>query len=211
MKNFTRILLTISLLLFITTCSVKITLNYRYLYYWDIKHLHIESYTTLSEEEIKSTYDYLIDFISTDGTTEFNIPLLPSSKEAAIHFQEVKDLFIKTNFILFFSAAVSAAGIYYMKKYKDFSPLKWCSNIVWLSIIASSAAFYIDFNKSFNFFHKMFFNNDYWLFDPKTDPVINILPQEFFLHCAILILVLIVLWSILLRVIYDKSKKDKKV
>ncbi|MCT8976322.1 TIGR01906 family membrane protein [Clostridium sp. CX1] len=211
MKTIARLLLTFSLLLFITASSVKIALNFKALYYWDIEHLNIKSYTTLSKEEIRSTYDYLINFINTDKTDEFRIPLLPSSKEAAIHFQEVKSLFIKLNYILFSSAIVSAAGIYYMKKYRDFSPLKWCSIMIWLSFIVLSGTFYINFDKSFNFFHKVLFNNDYWLFSPKTDPVINILPQEFFLHCAILILLLIVLWSAFLLIIFRKLNKDKRV
>ena len=29
------------------------------------------------------------------------------------------------------------------------------------------------------------FDNDYWLFNSKTDPVIKILPDEFFMHCGI--------------------------
>lgn len=42
--------------------------------------------------------------------------------------------------------------------------------------------FAINFDATFTTFHKIFFNNDYWLFDPELDPVINILPQEFFMH-----------------------------
>ena len=47
----------------------------------------------------------------------------------------------------------------------------------------------IDFNKAFVLFHKLFFSNDDWLFDPATDEVITILPEEFFMQCAVLIAV----------------------
>ena len=60
----------------------------------------------------------------------------------------------------------------------------------------------IDFDKAFTVFHKMFFKNDYWIFDPITDPVINILPSAFFLHCAILIVVFVLLASLILYLIY---------
>ena len=40
-------------------------------------------------------------------------------------------------------------------------------------------------------FHTLVFRNDYWLFDPATDPVITILPDAFFLQCAAGIVLLI--------------------
>ena len=41
------------------------------------------------------------------------------------------------------------------------------------------------------------FNNDYWLFDPTTDPIINILPDVYFMHCTIMIFVLVMAGSLL--------------
>ena len=46
-------------------------------------------------------------------------------------------------------------------------------------------------------FHQLVFNNDYWLFDPTTDPIINILPDVYFMHCAIMIFVLVMAGSLL--------------
>ena len=42
-------------------------------------------------------------------------------------------------------------------------------------------------DKVFVIFHELFFNNDYWIFDYRTDPIILLLPDEFFMHCALLI------------------------
>ena len=60
-------------------------------------------------------------------------------------------------------------------------------------------------------FGTRFANNDYWLFDPATDPVINILPDLYFLHCAVMILVLMILGSILCAWAYraEKRKNNK--
>lgn len=47
----------------------------------------------------------------------------------------------------------------------------------------------LDFDRAFTVFHTIFFpGKDNWLFDPATDPVILILPEEFFRSCALLIL-----------------------
>ncbi|MDE6591127.1 MAG: DUF1461 domain-containing protein, partial [Oscillospiraceae bacterium] len=52
----------------------------------------------------------------------------------------------------------------------------------------------LDFDRAFVIFHALFFpGKTNWLFDPRTDQIINILPQEFFRNCAILILALLVL------------------
>lgn len=46
-------------------------------------------------------------------------------------------------------------------------------------------------------FHQLVFNNDYWLFDSSTDPIIDILPDGYFMHCAIMIFVLVFVGSFL--------------
>ena len=52
----------------------------------------------------------------------------------------------------------------------------------------------LDFDRAFVVFHAIFFpGKDNWLFDPRTDEIIRVLPQDFFMHCAILILALVVL------------------
>ena len=41
-----------------------------------------------------------------------------------------------------------------------------------------------DFSKYFIVFHKIFFNNDLWVLDPRTDMLINIVPEAFFFDTA---------------------------
>lgn len=50
---------------------------------------------------------------------------------------------------------------------------------------------------AFTMFHEIMFRNDYWIFDEATDPVIMILPDAFFLHCAVMIILLILIGSLL--------------
>ena len=57
----------------------------------------------------------------------------------------------------------------------------------------------MDFDDFFVKFHHTFFpGKENWLFDPATDEIIKILPEEFFRNCAILIVSVIVLVSIVL-------------
>ena len=50
------------------------------------------------------------------------------------------------------------------------------------------------FDRFFILFHETFFNNDDWLFNPATDPIINVLPEQFFMHSFILFFILIELF-----------------
>lgn len=193
--------------LIIIILSVKITLNFKPLYYYDIKELNIITNTSLNENEIKSAYDYLIKYVNSNQKEDFKIPNLPSSKEGSIHFKEVKNIFIKLNYILYVSLFVFILGLLYSYKKRNYDFLRLGSILTIIFPIALAIPFGINFNKSFNTFHQIFFSNDYWIFDPKLDPVINILPEEFFFHCAIVILLLIALGSILLRLVYSILKK----
>ena len=53
-------------------------------------------------------------------------------------------------------------------------------------VIGALAA--LDFNRAFVIFHSIFFpGKDNWLFDWYADQIIRVLPQQFFMNCAILI------------------------
>jgi integral membrane protein (TIGR01906 family) len=197
----------IAISLAVLILALKFTLNFKPLYYYDIHHLNITQSTSLNENEIKSTYDYLIYFVNSNQKIDFNIPLLPSSREGAIHFQEVKNIFIKLDYILYFSLIVSAVGIYRAIKEREYSLFKWASNFILIFSLCMIVPFSINFDASFILFHKIFFFNTYWLFDPALDPVINILPEEFFFHEAILIILLALLSAVILRLLYHKLKK----
>ena len=45
----------------------------------------------------------------------------------------------------------------------------------------------VDFNRAFEFFHLVFFDNDLWILDPATDLLVNIVPTPFFISIAIFI------------------------
>lgn len=55
----------------------------------------------------------------------------------------------------------------------------------------------VNWEAVFIMFHKIMFRNDYWLFDEALDPVITILPDTFFLQCAVMIILLILSGSLL--------------
>ena len=56
----------------------------------------------------------------------------------------------------------------------------------WLVIgVLLGIAFRVDFTTCFTIFHKLFFTNNLWVFDPETDYMIRMLPEGFFLDMVI--------------------------
>ena len=181
---------------------VNFTLIFKPLYYMDINVLNIEQSSNLNKNDLKANYDYLITYLTQNKKEEFNLPTLPSSDHGKIHFKEVKVIFDKLKVILSFSILISIIGILINYRRKKIDYLLTSSLVLIILPLTLLIPFVINFDKSFTTFHHLFFNNDYWLFDIKTDPIITILPENFFFHCALLIIISIIIISIILRCIY---------
>ena len=68
--------------------------------------------------------------------------------------------------------------------------LQWGIGLFIGSMVALAALISTDFTKYFTTFHHIFFDNDDWLLNPKTDLLINIVPEGFFRDTAFMIAVL---------------------
>lgn len=203
LKTFFILCFTFSFMILI----INFTLLFKPLYYMDINVLNIEQSSNLNSDQLKDNYDYLITYLTQNKTTEFNLPSLPSSDHGKIHFKEVKVIFDKLKVMLIISVLVSIIGILINKRRKKIDYLLTSSIVLIVLPVTLLIPFLINFDKSFTIFHQIFFNNDYWLFDTKLDPIITILPETFFFHCALLIIFSIIIISILLRRIYKLQYK----
>jgi integral membrane protein (TIGR01906 family) len=210
MNRLITVILSLSLSIFLISSAVKLTLSFRQLYYYDIEYLNIAKDYGMKKEVIIKNYDILIDYLQNKKITKLSMPNFPTSKQGEIHFIEVKDIFMNFNVLFYITGILSLIGIVYKAKIKDFKFLKWGSIGLLAMPVILAIPFGIDFDKSFTAFHKIFFNNDYWEFDPVKDPIINVLPQEFFFHSALLILVLIALFSLVLYFVFRRSKQYKR-
>ncbi|WP_250278183.1 TIGR01906 family membrane protein [[Clostridium] colinum] len=206
MKKLSNYILTIftSILfiyIFIFTAIIFLLSN-KYFYYLHIKYLKLVEKTGYSLEEIKLNYNAMLEFLFPFSNKEFHLPTLAYSTQGKIHFEEVKNIFNAMSLICIIILIILAIIIYFYYKKKDSIFLKKCSiNCVIIPALLAIIC-YINFDKYFEIFHKIFFNNDYWIFDTKKDPIINILPQEFFKNCSIVIFIFVLLGSLFLYIIY---------
>ncbi len=152
----------------------------------------------------------MINYLLTPKLQEFNLPSIAYSTVGQIHFKDVKNIFVSIDILLIISLLISTVGLWLSVKLKDFSFLKQTATTLLILPLTLMVAFVVNFDKSFIIFHKIFFRNGNWQFDPEFDPIINILPQEFFFHAALFILILIIIISsITLTLIYKKLYNRK--
>lgn len=210
MKRLLNILISFSLAIFIISGAVILGLKCKSLYYYDVKKLNISAMSGFSEEEIKLNYDYLIDYNLNKKVEEFDLPTIEYSKQGKIHFEEVRNIFQVIKKVFYSTGIISVLGIVLSIKNKNIKFLNTTSMMTILLPIITAIPLVINFNYFFIKFHEAVFSNDYWIFDPNIDPVINMLPQDVFLHIGILILAIILMISILLQISYRLLDKRYK-
>ena len=200
------VFLSVFLTLFIISLAVCITVFFKQLYYFDIHYLDLPTKTGLSYETIKHNYDALIEYQSLFFNGPLELPDFPMSQTGRIHFDEVKNIFVVIQVICIISGLVSLVMVYQNIRQKEYRYLRLTSILcIGIPTIIGFLAS-IDFNEAFIIFHKIFFRNDYWIFDMTTDPIITILPERYFMHCFMMIVFIIILMSCFLYMIYRKKQ-----
>ena len=220
MKNkILTAVLGIFIALFIITFSIGLPIYFRPFYYMQIESLGIPEMCGESYETIKDAYDEVLDYLTLPGK-EFGAGVFKYSEEGKSHFVDCKVLFDLNASVLIISIAAIAILLILAKK-KIFQICKPFG----LNLLFSSGAFTlgffalvgglvaIDFSAAFTVFHKIFFpGKSNWLFDWYEDQVIRILPQEFFMNCAILIfssIVILCIGAIVYSIVAKMLEKNK--
>ena len=196
-KTLFQIFLGLALCLFIISVSVVATQNFRPLYYADIRLLHIPESSGLDEETIRANFDVLIDYNGLFHRGSLQFPTMAMSESGRIHFEEVKAVFDLFGYTALITFVLSVIGILLARRQRRYTYLKIAGLLSIILPVLLGILVAVNWDLAFVAFHKVVFHNDYWLFDAATDPVITILPDTYFLHCAVMIFTLVILGSIL--------------
>ncbi|MCA5013422.1 TIGR01906 family membrane protein [Enterococcus sp. S22(2020)] len=195
-------------ILTILSLSITLTINFRPLYVWDIKALNLLDQVTISQSELLKNFGQLMSYLNNPWNQTLQLSDFPVSASGAFHFYEVKRLFLLCYGVLLVTIIPSCLFIYRLFKVKRLwrliRPFQWGMIIpVFFGLLMA-----IGFDQFFVAFHGVFFNNDDWLFDPATDPIINVLPEEFFMHSFILFFILLEVFF-LIGIIIGKRELKK--
>ena len=182
------------LMIFILSISIALTINFRPLYIFDVNYLSILNHTELDKPTLLKNYGELMNYLNNPFYQTLKLTDFPVSSSGAFHFYEVKRLFMLCYGVLLATLIPSYFTMKFLIKNKRLwrliKPFKWGMVIPFFF----GMIMVIGFDQFFISFHGIFFNNSDWLFDPVTDPIINVLPEAFFMHCFVLFFILLELF-----------------
>lgn len=200
--------LAVVLALGVLSGAVAVPILCRTFYYAQIGPLGLEEYTGLNEQVIREAYDDVLDYC-TGKTDTFSAGLLPFSQSGESHFADVRGLFLLDLRVLAVSLGALVVLLLFARwrrlrprRFLGRGPGFWGAAGLGGAFLIIGGLAALDFDRAFVVFHTLFFpGKDNWIFDWRTDPVILILPQDFFRNCAILVLLLLLVWCAALIVL----------
>ncbi len=196
----------ISIFLLITAVQY-FTFNEDYLF------KNIDKNVPVPSDDLRVISKNLADYLENKKETlNFEITYDANRREAfntreIQHMVDVKDIYIKLNYLKLFSLLMIIGIIALIRKKYLLNGMYYSAGLSFGAATLLGIIISINFNKAFIFFHEIAFSNDLWLLDPRTDLLINLLPLSFFINISIHMLILFVtLQSLGIFIIY-KTKK----
>ncbi|HLR21044.1 MAG TPA: TIGR01906 family membrane protein [Tissierellaceae bacterium] len=212
MKKIFSIILIISISLSCLAFSIELNSYNKDFYIKSYKKYEVPKITNKSIEDLSEITDDIISYLKNSGGDE----LLSKhfNEKEVLHMRDVQNLFNISRWVKIIGLIVSGMILYYFYRKKEYISLGktlfiglFINHILFgiLAILAS-----IDFNRYFTYFHLLFFSNDLWILNPKTDLMIQMLPEEFFMNIAFrIVLSFFILLAILQIVGYLFIKKGR--
>lgn len=194
--DISKILFIIFLPLFIL---LSIFQHYSYnknFYMQEFDKYNVENVTGMNNEDLSNVAEKLISYLKgEENNLNIEASINGDNKEVfgereKKHMIDVKNLFTRGQILRSISFGICLIAILVIiltskRKKRDIYQAILLAGIAPIALtIILLILVKIDFHKYFTYFHKIFFNNELWLLNPKTDVLIQMLPLEFFIDIA---------------------------
>lgn len=215
MKNFIKeLLITIYFFIISILSSILIVFNCTFIYKICINFLNIEVISGVQKDLLIQDYKKVISYVTNPFVKELKFDNFVMSSTGEFHFWEVKNIVFIIE-VIFLILLIAGIILFLLnRKNKFIFPIKSLNYLFFFTVIIVFIILIFicfDFTFVFDKFHKILFNNDYWIFNPVTDSIIKALPEEFFMVCGVICLFITLLVSIISKFIYiNIKKKDYK-
>lgn len=200
-KNLAR-LYAVGFLFLVGLISITaiITLNLTFVYPWISHAYNLDIVTGISHDTLFYNYRILIRYNNWPWITTLYLPDFAMSPTGVFHFWEVRIIFQVLQVI----SIVFVATLAWLLKRKV-NLLKYfnaTANLTLLIFGIFLGIMLIDFDFFFYWFHRAFFNNEYWIFSPRYDPIILALPYQLFMIKGYIIIGLLFIVATISKIKY---------
>lgn len=190
LKKLTYKITSIIILLFLILFNAILVLNSTFIFKLYMIKSNIPLQLSIPLENILLDYNSVISYLRNPLSDKLSFEHFTLSSSGEFHFFEVKKIFLYIHLFLFLTSILLLI-LFIKKRTLLKSSLKYLNITASLFFTILSVSFIIDFDYVFTLFHKLFFNNNYWIFNHVTDSIITVLPESFFMINAIVILLLL--------------------
>ena len=198
--------------IFLISINIIAVFNSKFIFeYFAVKN-NLSIMTNLPHEEILLDYNRIIDYVMNPLIQNLNFKNFTISQNGQMHFFDVKVIFTILCIISLATIMFLLTYIVYKRFFYDKTKLmsRINGNLVTLRnyfnglilgfLVFITSFIIIDFTKIFNLMHKALFSNDYWIFNEVNDSIITILPESFFMLCAVSVIILLIVETIIINV-----------
>ena len=195
MRQLASVLASVAVGVAILGTSLTVVLAARFSYPWFSAGRYNSHQLTMAQ--MQANYDRIIEYSLFPWVRELHLETLPMSDAGAQHFAEAKDifqLFVQGGLIALVVAVV--LGSWLWRRHRSTGFLTAGAIIALATPLMLAVPLAIDFDRAFVVFHEIAFDNELWIFDPRTDPIIDYLPEALFMRNAFAILVVMIVLSV---------------
>lgn len=183
------------------------------IYPLEVDWLKLTLQVTITKADLLKNFNVLMTYLANPLSHTLAMPDFPSSASGLKHFGDVKHLFHLAQAVFILLAYPSWLFWKNSRAEKSlFLHQRAFTLAAILPIVIAVVGLLIGFDQFFTLFHEMLFPGDSsWLFNPATDPIIWVLPEEYFMHCFIIFFVTYEALMLSLLVIARKQLAERLV
>ena len=187
-------------ILWIIALSVTLTIFLAIpLFFGEIFWYQLTDLVQMTAGKIWHNFLILMNYLINPLETKLSMPDFPSSASGLHHFAEVKNLFM---LVFFLTIILSPFTIRFIKENLSIVFHNALRVVMLFPLAIGVIAWLIGFDRFFVAFHEVLFRDNSWLFDPATDPIISVLPEQFFMHSF---LIFLLIYELIFFVIYRRG------
>ena len=193
MIKLSSVMNTFSLIVLILFFSIHISAFGMWFYYWQFSVNETYAQVQMEPVHLHEVTRHMMRYMQNELDRETGLQIMTYvagepryffSELEIKHMWDVYDLFYYGFIIRNFLRAIfviSLVYIIYKKAFKSlFKSYLIGSTTTLTCLIILVSIISINWNRAWHIFHYIFFNNDYWLLNPRVDLLVNIVPYQFF-------------------------------
>ncbi len=143
-------------------------------------HVSAAAPLCLTRGQVQTDYWRLLAYLELPWVRHLQLQSIPITAQALIHFRDVRHLLLIGELVSGVSLVITIWLVHKQKRqgqlWRLLLPLKWSLYLIvmlaWLPLI--------NFSADFVAMHRVLFTNHDWLFSPQRDPIILLMPEQFF-------------------------------